>query len=247
MKRNEVLWRGSASGGRNRAENWTRFHRHRLLSMLNGTHVQMTLKMQGEINNGVLNKSRDVPLNFPFPNQQLYPLQSYALGLLPDWIRSLSNAAFTWLVCFPGTKHFGCSYNGHLYRQAPKMPFHRMFLTKYLPDVDGNSFSGRFRAFLQSNSVPIKATIYSEGHDDRLMPWTHFIPMDNTFMDLWAILEYLFSHDEQAKSIGSMGRHAAETVLRKEDMLAYTYRLILEYARVSDRGREDMGWAEDLR
>lgn len=71
--------------------------------------------------------------------------------------------------------------------------------------------------------------------------------MDNTFIDLWAILEYLFSHDEQAKSIASMGSHAAETVLRKEDMLAYTYRLILEYARVSDGRREDMGWAEDHR
>lgn len=247
MKRNEVLWRGSASGGRNRAENWTRFHRHRLLSMLNGTQIQMTLKLQGEMNHGVLNKSRDVPLNFPLPNQQLYPLQSSGLGLLPDWVRTLSNAAFTWLVCFPGTKYFGCSYNGHMYRQGLQMLFHHMFLAKYLPDVDGNSFSGRFRAFLQSNSVPIKATIYNEWHDDRLMPWMHFIPMDNTFIDLWAILEYLFSHDERAESIGSMGRHAAESVLRKEDMLAYSYRLILEYARVGDTRREDMGWAEDLR
>ncbi len=36
-RRNEVLWRGTASSGRNRHENWTRFQRHRLLSMLNGS------------------------------------------------------------------------------------------------------------------------------------------------------------------------------------------------------------------
>lgn len=35
-----VIWRGVASGGRNREENWTRFHRHRFVLMLNGSYVQ---------------------------------------------------------------------------------------------------------------------------------------------------------------------------------------------------------------
>ncbi|KAK5050605.1 hypothetical protein LTR84_003887 [Exophiala bonariae] len=243
-KRNEVLWRGTASGGRNRAENWTRFQRHRLVSILNGTQIRMALRQQDELDTGLLNGTEKLPVIFPLPDQDLYPLQSSALGLLPEWIQVVSNVAFTWLACFPGTKSFGCSYTGQYYRKGFKMPFDRMFYAKYLPDVDGNSFSGRFRAFLQSNSVPIKATIYSEWHDDRLMPWMHFLPMDNTFVDLWAILEYLFSHDELASWIGSMGREAAETLLRKEDMLAYVYRLILEYARVSDDRRELMGWVE---
>lgn len=244
-KRDEVLWRGTASGGRNRAENWTRFQRHRLVSMLNGTHIRMALQQRDELDDNLYNGTEDLPVIFPLPDQELYPLKSNALGLLPGWIRVLSNVAFTWLACFPGTTNFGCSYTGHYYRKGLKMPFERMFHAKYLPDVDGNSFSGRFRAFLQSNSVPIKATIYSEWHDDRLLPWMHFVPIDNTFVDLWAVLEYLFSHDEQASWVGSMGREAAETVLRKEDMLVYAYRLILEYARVSDDRREVMGWAPD--
>lgn len=244
-KRDEVLWRGTASGGRNRVENWTRFHRHRLVSMLNGTQIRMALQSQDELDNNYFNGTTASPFNFPLPDQSLYPLKSHALGVLPEWIQVLSNVAFTWLACFPATKYFGCSYNGQFYRKGLQMPFERMFRAKYLPDVDGNSFSGRFRAFLESNSVPIKATIYSEWHDDRLMPWVHFVPMDNSFVDLWAILEYLFSHDDQASRIGSMGRDGAEMVLRKEDMLAYAYRLILEYARVSDGRREDMGWVED--
>jgi hypothetical protein len=35
-------------------------------------------------------------------------------------------------------------------------------------------------------------------------------------------------------------------VLRKEDMLVYVLRLLLEYARVVDERREVMGWVGDL-
>ena len=95
-KRDEVLWRGSASGGRNTEHNWTRFQRHRLLSMLNGTQIEMAI----DAHNASLTDSgkppgQDVPQNFPLPNQDVYLLHSVAQGLLPDWIRSFSNAAFT--------------------------------------------------------------------------------------------------------------------------------------------------------
>lgn len=69
--------------------------------------------------------------------------------------------------------------------------------------------------------------------------------MDNTFVDLWALLEYLVSHDAVAEGIALEGRKWAERVLRKEDMLVYVYRLVLEYARVSSDAREDMGWLEE--
>jgi hypothetical protein len=121
-----------------------------------------------------------------------------------------------------------------------------MFLNRYLPDVDGNSFSGRFRAFLLSNSLPIKATIYTEWHDSRLIPWKHFVPMDNTFIDLWGILEFFLSHDDQAEKIALEGRKWAERVLRKEDMLVYVYRLLLEYARMIAPERDELGFGEDL-
>ena len=259
-RRNEVLWRGTASSGRNRHENWTRFQRHRLLSMLNGSQVEMSLDdrhgeaidayaLQGEEQNRTwtthANAEYSLPHNFPLPNQALYPLQSFALSILPDWIRSWSNAAFIRLVCFPETKEYGCNYTGAWYRQGVQTPLHRMFNAKCLSDVDGNSFSGRYRAFLQSNSLPIKATVYNEWHDDRLIPWKHFVPMDNIFIDLWAILEYLISHEDVAEKIALEGQAWAEKVLREEDMLAYVYRLMLEYARVSSDLREETGWIED--
>ncbi len=35
-------------------------------------------------------------------------------------------------------------------------------------------------------------------------------------------------------------------MLRKDDMQIYVLRLLLEYARVSDERREQMGWVADL-
>lgn len=52
--------------------------------------------------------------------------------------------------------------------------------------------------------------------------------------------------DEAAKAIAEAGKAWAERVLRREDVLVYVYRLLLEYARVVDAGRERMGWVGDL-
>ena len=124
---------------------------------------------------------------------------------------------------------------------------------KYLPDIDGNSFSGRYRGFLGSTSLPIKATIYDEWHDSRLVPWKHFVPMDNTFADIYGIMEFfignekvgLAGHDSVAESIAMDGKAWAERVLRREDMQIYVFRLLLEYARLCDDEREVLGWAGD--
>ena len=122
---------------------------------------------------------------------------------------------------------------------------------KYLPDIDGNSFSGRYRGFLGSSSLPIKATIYDEWHDSHLVPWKHFVPMDNTFDDIYGIMEYfignenvgLAGHDDVAEKIATEGKEWTERVLRKEDMQIYVMRLLLEYARLCDDERDVLGWA----
>lgn len=42
---------------------------------------------------------------------------------------------------------------------------------KYLMDLDGMSYSGRFMSFLASDSVPVKATVYDEFYSDWIQPW----------------------------------------------------------------------------
>jgi len=118
---------------------------------------------------------------------------------------------------------------------------------KYVPDLDGDAFSERFRELLFSSSLPIKASIYTEWHDDRLIPWAHFVPLDNTFQDIYGIMDYFLSgRDEAARRIAEEGRAWANMVLRREDMVLYIWRVLLEYARICSDDREKIGFVRDL-
>ncbi|EMC94169.1 glycosyltransferase family 90 protein [Baudoinia panamericana UAMH 10762] len=248
-KKNKLIWRGAASGGRNREENWRRFQRHRFVSMVNSTSVR--LAETGE----------QLPQNYVLPANDSYELAAYpnaryikSKSPLAYWVGEWSNAAFVHLLCFPepadNPQH--CPYTDHYFSVEKLMPMSEQYAYKYLPDLDGNSFSGRYRAFLFSTSLPIKATIYKEWHDSRLVPWKHFVPMDNTFSDIYGIMEYFVGngkagvagHDDAARDIALGGKEWAEKVLRMEDMQIYLFRLLLEYARICDDDRERMGWRE---
>jgi len=243
-KEDKLIWRGAATGGRNKEENWTRYQRHRFVSMVNATSVR-----QAEL--GIQ------PPNFVLPAKDVYDLSSHVLdspnGSLADWVDTWADAAVVHLICFPASGDARCPYTDPYFTVKKSMPMAKQYVSKYLPDIDGNSFSGRYRGFLGSTSVPIKATIYDEWHDSRLVPWKHFVPMDNTFADIYGIMEFLIGneitglagHDDVARSIAEQGKAWAEKVLRLEDMQIYVFRLLLEYARVCDDEREVMGWAEE--
>jgi hypothetical protein len=239
-KKDSVLWRGVASGGRNKVENWIHFQRHRFVQMLNGTCV-----LQAE-------QTRIRAETFDLPFWDDFSLKAIRNGYLGEWLSDFTDVAFIDLLCFPGGHGRNCPYTDPFFEPKDGILMTEMYKHKYLPDIDGNSFSGRYRAFLRSTSLPIKATIYHEWHDDRLFPWMHFVPMDNTYLDIYGILDYflgyegLGSHDEMAQRIAEDGRDWAEKVLRREDMAVYTYRLLLEWARVCDDNRVSMGWVDDL-
>jgi len=244
-KKDLLIWRGAASGGRNKEDNWKRFQRHRFVSMVNATAVH--LAETGE----------QVPMNFALPvNKSSYNLAALRpgskIGSLGNWIKTWSQAAVVHLLCFPGTSSPLCHYTDPYFSVERVMPMKQQYAYKYLPDLDGNSFSGRYRGFLGSTSMPIKATIYQEWHDSRLVAWRHFVPMDNTFVDIYGIMEYflgnedagVWGHDEMAREIALGGKAWAERVLRREDMQIYVFRLLLEYARLCDDEREILGWKE---
>ncbi|KAF7341137.1 CAP10 domain-containing protein [Mycena venus] len=50
------------------------------------------------------------------------------------------------------------------------------YLYKYLLDVDGNAFSGRYLGLLRSGSLVFKATVFEEYFNDWLRPFEHYIP-----------------------------------------------------------------------
>lgn len=242
-KSNTLTWRDSATGGRNKEDTWTGFHRHRFISMVNGTSV------------GLAETGQSPPANFVLLDHDInaYNLTTIQHGDLAEFLTEHVDAAFVHLVCFPdsGTPH--CPYNDAYFSTKPTMTLTDQLRSKYLPDVDGNSFSAHHRNLLFSSSLPIKSTLYTEWHDARLIPWAHYVPMDATYMDIYAIMEYFMGtartpgHDSVARKIALDGQSWAQKVLRKEDMKVYVYRLLLEYARVCDDQREYLGYIHDVR
>lgn len=247
-----VVWRGVASGGRNRKENWTRFHRHRFVAMMNGSYVQDVERGRDSVGEG----QTFVPesyANYHLPRQGLGP-----------WLERIADVGFTELLCWPGTGQATCSYTDAYFSIASKIPMAKQYDYKILPDIDGNSFSGRYLSFLRSTSLPLKATLYSEWHDDRLIPWLHFVPMDNMFTDVYGILDYFLgadtvertqnstqetvraARDAAAQRIALRGKEWAEKALRREDMQVYMLRLLLEYARLCDDNRDRLGFVGDV-
>lgn len=202
--------------------------------MLNGTTVT----------NLEQNESRS--LTFEMPSKSQYDFPRRREGKIGEWLTANADAGFVELLCYP----FGaCDYLDQYFHEVKKKPMKKQYVHKYMPDVDGNSFSARYRGLLLSTSLPIKSTIYAEWHDDRLQSWLHFVPMDNTFQDLYGILDY-FTRDEKgdaaARVIAETGKNWSEKVLRREDMVLYVWRLLLEFARVCDENRDRLGWVDDL-
>ena len=246
-KEDVMLWRGMATGGRNKAENWKGFHRHRFVSMVNGSQVRKAESWE------------EMPVNYELP-PPLYDIKAARNGHVGDWLKTFTDVGFFLMNCWPRDDEVPtCEYIGDRIVAVDRLAMSDMFEARYLPDIDGNSFSGRYRAFLQSNSLPIKATIFREWHDSRIVPWLHFIPMDNRFHDIFGIMEYFHGYpafgaddgavpgnDAAARRIAAAGKQWADTVLRSEDMQIYVFRLLLEYARVSDDERENLGWVADI-
>lgn len=306
-----AVWRGAASGGNHSKDNWARFHRHRLVSMMNATQVTAAEGLRYAWDPPFPPEMQAVfhqatALNIPLPNVTDYPLAALQTDptTLGAWTARMSNAAFTHLMCFPQAMSvFGdgasCDYSADLFAVQPRLSMPELLQFRYLPDVDGASASPRWATYLRSTSLPFKSTIWSEWHDSRLIPWAHFVPLAPDLRDWWGVLEYFagydpdvkayaegelreemgaaegvavdpadaqgggasrgrkmskaqleglrrWPHDGEARRIARQGSEWAGKVLRREDMLGYLWRVVLEYARVCDERREAMGWVGDL-
>ncbi|KAM0747201.1 hypothetical protein T439DRAFT_328963 [Meredithblackwellia eburnea MCA 4105] len=120
-----------------------------------------------------------------------------------------------------------------------RISFDRASLYKFVLDVDGNSWSGRFRRLMLSNAAVVKATVFTEFWTDWAIPWLHFIPMQVDYSDMWDIMAFFRgglggegAHDDLAKEIALAGKEWVKLCYRWADLEAYQFRLMLEYARL---------------
>jgi hypothetical protein len=269
-KQDIAVWQGTPSGGILHDDNWRAMHRQRLVMMLNGTEMQ----------------GKAVSIISQVPGQT--SLYSYFFNFRPSaFALKYADVGFTEpLGCGPN-----CSAHDSTWTYKNETALGEQFRNAFIVDIDGSSFSGRWRAILQSKSVGIKSTIFREWHDSRLFAWRHFVPLDLRFEEIYTILTYFFGlssattsepnvepyvqrHDFEARKIARQGREWAAKVLRKEDIEVYsplffllcsspslpvapvlvsdplssqiyTYRLLIEYARVIDDNRDRIGYAGD--
>ena len=220
-KKDSIIWRGVTSGGVQVEENWRRMHRQRLVMQANSTLLEgrevRILSEQPEKRGEYENFRRFQPSEFADEHTDI--------GFTEAW------------GCVPGD----CPFYKDIWTFKPMVPLAEQFKSKFVVDVDGHSFSGRWRAFLESKSLGIKATIFREWHDSRLFAWRHFVPMDNRYDDLYSLLTYFLGagtpvgeqaiasattygdayvarHDTEGKRIADQGREWARKVLRRDDM-----------------------------
>ncbi|KAI4201851.1 MAG: hypothetical protein LQ346_002055 [Caloplaca aetnensis] len=239
-----MIWRGVTSGGTQTAVNWHKMHRQRLVQTLNSTEMTgKTFRILTE----------QPEKEGEFENfRQFHP---------SDFAANHTDVGFTeTMSCVPD-----CSFYDSVFAMKPQAPFSKQFEQKFLVDVDGHSFSGRWHAFIESKSLGVKATIFREWHDSRLFAWRHFVPMDNRYDDVYTILTYFLGvgtppdqlaagphegayvmrHDAEGKRLANQGREWAKKVLRRDDIEIYMFRLLLEYGRIIDDNRDRIGYARD--
>ncbi len=77
-----------------------------------------------------------------------------------------------------------------------------------------------------------KATIFSEIHNDWLVPYVHYIPVEMDLSDLDAKVKWAIEHDVEAKRIAINAQMFAERRLGSSQLHCYTHLLLLELSRL---------------
>lgn len=269
QKSDTMIWRGVTSGGVQIDTNWQTMHRQRLVQLMNGTHMALenqsvAVLTQDPSNGDSQGFSPFADLGLPSKPPVTYHNTTFHPDVFADKISDIGFVE-SW-GCVPN-----CDFYNDVFTYKPQTSLTSQFRSKYLIDVDGHSFSGRWHAFLLSKSLGFKATIFREWHDSRLFAWRHFVPVDNRYDDLYSLLTYFVGygnppnrdtaasdslsrgnddifvppHQEEAKRLARQGREWANKVLRRDDIEVYWFRLLLEYARVMDDNRDRIGYSGD--
>ncbi|KAL8858001.1 MAG: hypothetical protein Q9178_005462 [Gyalolechia marmorata] len=248
-KESTLFWRGATSEGVSRYGEWKGMARQRLVHLAN-------------------NASTTFPILLPsFPHgssnaryRPTYTTHILSSSLLPETGLNISSIALVDKIarcwdddCPTQLREFGV---------VGPSDFQSHWHYKYLIDLDGAGFSGRFIPFLQSRSLPFKvAGVFREWWDGRVTAWKHFVPIDIRLHGLWSTLAYFHgvkapmgkigrkavtemkARTEEGERIAENGREWVGKVMRKEDMEIYFYRLLLEWGRLTDDARDDIGFS----
>ncbi|KAM7215027.1 hypothetical protein V8F06_009553 [Rhypophila decipiens] len=237
-KTNSVFWRGGATDGVNRHADWPGFLRTRFVWLAGLASRRATDNVRA-----------NPAINVSFVGNFKKCDRPYCLAQT---------------VAFYGSPKVENPPKG--------IDFQEHWVHRHLVDLDGAGFSGRFIPFLKSQSLVYRASLFRTWYDERVHAWQHYIPLDVSLAaDLWGLVKLLvgagtgteattsdaagrterreyddgdgsYKLSSAGEKIALSGRDWARKALRKDDMQVYFFRLLLEWARLIDDRREELGF-----
>ncbi|KAI0175514.1 glycosyltransferase family 90 protein [Hypoxylon sp. FL1284] len=253
-KLNSVYWRGASSDGFAVHGAWQSFLRARFVHM--ATEAKLSLRAKSlftlitsrgasgisSIRSALASSSSSPSPPSPSPEPpQASPIMDPAENHLAINVSFVGN--------FNRCDDRDCAaehttfYGSSTAEPPPSLDFQEHWHHRHLVDLDGAAFSGRFLPFLKSASLPYRAALFRTWWEERVHAWRHFAPLDARLADLWPAVDYLAGPGlAEADDMAQAGRDWANRSLRKEDMQVYMFRLLLEWGRLVDDRREDLGF-----
>ncbi|KAK3942423.1 glycosyltransferase family 90 protein [Diplogelasinospora grovesii] len=219
-KADQLYWRGSTTGGYSRNGGWRRQHRQRFVQKINAADNAKIL-----VNPDSTNQEWEV---------KEVPRGDYK-GLMDVYFSHVGQ-------CDQGD----CDAQKEFFTIKEYADQEDAYKYKYVLDLDGNAFSGRFYAFLKSKSLVYKWAVFREWHYEWLKSWVHYIPLSLQGDDWLEAVRFFGDGNlgkKEAERMGMQGREWANKVLRHEDMEVWFFRLLLEYGRVIDDDRDKIGFS----
>ncbi|CDR99892.1 related to capsular associated protein [Sporisorium scitamineum] len=242
-KKDSLYWRGTTTGKVQTPTTWARGHRHRVLryvKQLREAANKLTRGVEADPFDKIYAANRTIA-----PSRDSVHVAGNTLPLF-DYTDNLVVAALKRL----GYKVFDVAWNKFVLADDDTLASleanqvttgteerNVVYEHKYTLDLDGQSMSCRFYQLLASNSVVLKQTVWSEYHDDRLVPWIHYVPLDLRIEnhELPLLLDFFINHPQGPKTaakIAAESRRWADTTLRPIDVSLYYARLLIEYAEI---------------
>ncbi|KAI1638480.1 hypothetical protein F4809DRAFT_659831 [Biscogniauxia mediterranea] len=242
QKLNSVFWRGASSDGFAVHGTWQMFMRARFVHLV--TKARASFGAESLLR--LIRPSKD-GRDSPAASELLSPFPPRTPKLLRDQL--IVNVSF--VGDFTRCDGRDCAaqhttfYGSAAAPPPPSIGFQDSWHHRHLVDFDGAAFSGRFLPFLASASLPYRAALFRTWWEERVHAWRHFVPLDVRLTDFWPAMGYFAGTgggEREAREIADAGREWAKRALRKEDMQVYMFRLLLEWGRIVDDRREEMGF-----
>jgi hypothetical protein len=210
-RKGQLYWRGGTTGGHSHGGSWRNLLRQRVIASLERKSGHQILDRKQESTCSI---GGDTAWNVREANQT--ELKGYFNAHFVE-IKDCDDDCFEEEMFFDVVEH-----EDH----------NEAWNYRYLLDMDGHAYSGRFYAFMRSKSVPLKLAFFREWHENILFPWVHYVPLNKDVNEIPEILRF-FEQDpagqEIAQAIGEAGQSWAARTLRNDDMDVYMFRLMLEY------------------